>query len=165
MIWRRRRTFLSRFPACRSAGSSSASATVTSPRWKCLMPTARLSKTCMAMRQSGIIDSSQPVKQKQIKMSTVLIPKRTIKTSRRRLPSTDNTLLQVERLSSGVGKKINRNTSGSTIKPENYDLIDPVLRRIFAGTFHTATSFNVQVRSEELVCLVSVTVTSWHYKN
>ena len=90
----------------------------------------------LAMRQSGIIDSSQSVKQKQIKMSTVLIPKRTIKTSRSR---------QIERLSSGVGKKINRNTSGSTIKPENYDLIDPVLRRIFAGTFHTA-SFNVQVR-------------------
>ena len=88
----------------------------------------------LAMRQSGIIETSHP--QNQIKMSTVLLPKRIIRASRSG---------QRHFLSSSVDKKINRNNSGSSINPKNYELINPVLRRIFAGTFPTGVAFNLQV--------------------
>ena len=130
-----------------------------------------------AMTQSGIIDGKtreDNTVTPAVKMSTIVLPKRLLLSSRSTHSSwlknfkagtsskRDNTYLQSERLSSGVQKKVKLNnnegsvtSSSSQFKPANYELRSPVLRRIFAGTFHTGTTFNVQVGRYIHTCRIS----------
>ena len=105
-----------------------------------------------AMTQSGIIDGNvtedNPLN--NLKKSTLVLPKRFLEASRsghsswfRVKSEIPSKRLRVERMNEGPVK-----TSGSQIKPADYELRAPVLRHILAGTFYTATAFNLQVGPE-----------------
>ena len=129
----------------------------------------------LAMSQSGIIetefpDSHQIVPVKPVKMSTVVLPKRVLQgltnVNPQRIMLTGKwkeesgvspTIIRLKRPGPGELQgnpkrlKVTMNNNQHTpaeyglMEPRSFGMMEPVLSRIFGGTFDTSAAFNVQV--------------------